>query len=201
MSSSEMTPPMDSPSTSTTTTAETPTTPAAPPVGLRVPLLGVRRPTPGPGPSSIPSTSPTAGDGGVDDPLATSGGIRSSEPVTTTAVKVDKSALKELARDTVLVVSAYVHALLARSDEEREQQLWLAEPSDQKQIGDPLASIADRHAAPGVGSPDAADLIAAGIGVIAYTAKNAAKAWRIRRGRRRLADLDPVTETPAGVAP
>jgi hypothetical protein len=141
-------------------------------------------------------TTPTDVPAGVAvDPIEATGSTRSSDP--TVAVKIDKNSIAEIARNAVLVASKFVHDALSRTDEEREQDVWIAEPKDQSQIGDPLASVAARHGAPASAvNPDVADLIAAGIGLVAYLAKNAAKAWTIRRGRRRLAAVDPITEHP-----
>lgn len=177
----------DSPSNTTTSPAGEPASPAP----LTVPPLRVSSPTP----STATGTDLPTGGGSVD-PLdaAATGNTRSSEPV---AVKVDKSSISEIARNAVLVASKFVHDRLARTEEERAADVWIAEQRDQAQIGDPLASIAARHGAPASAvSPDVAELIAAGIGLVAYFAKNAAKAWEIRRGRRRLAAVDPINENP-----
>lgn len=189
MTNSATTPPAASPSSTTTTT---PVNPPAASQPLKVPPLRVSSPTPS---TATPTDVP---GGAAADPLdnAATGSTRSSEPATT-AVKVDKNALTDIARNAVLVLSKFVHDVLARTEEEQAADVWIAEPRDQSQIGDPLASIATRHGAPATAaSPDVAELVAAGIGLVAYLTKNAAKAWQIRRGRRKVAAVDPINEHP-----
>lgn len=188
MNLSAKTTPAGSPSSTPTTTPVNPPAEQASRPPLTAPPLRVSSPTPS-------MTTTDLGSAAALDPLDT-GSTRSSEPPAA-AVKVDKSALVEIARNAVLVASKFVHDMLARTDEEREQDVWIAEPKDQSQIGDPLAGIAARHGAPaGAASPDVAELVAAGIGLVAYLTKNAAKAWQIRRGRRKLAGADPINEHP-----
>jgi hypothetical protein len=175
-------------SDTTATDSSSSSTPVSPdPQQVKAPPLRVRQPM-FRSPRATPSTSPSA-DGSetssVADPIDTeSGPTRSSD--SGAAVQVDKTALAEIARKFVLTASFYVHNLLARTAEEEEADLWIATSRDQAQIGDPIAKIGVRHGGPDGASADTADLIAAGLGLAAYIARNAAKAWEMRRARKKL---------------
>lgn len=173
-----------------------PTTPEtdAPAARVTVPTLRVGRPT-----QSTTTTEPGPEPGYEPDPIEADTNTPSSDA---TAVRVDKAPLREIARGLVLAVSGLIHERLATTDEAKAADLWLAGPDDQAQIGDPLAEIAGRHGVPaGAGSPDTADLIAAGIGLIAYLAKHISTAWALRSRRRHLAGLDKITEPEGTPAP
>ena len=186
--------------TSSETTAagspsSTPTT-AAPASPVTASPLRVR--PPGSSPSSSPTPSPTtasgAGSGTGFDPVdSDSGSTRSSSVPPAGAVKVDTKSLAEVARAAVLTASRYVHAALAKPEDEAEADLWIARDKDQAQIGDPLASVLGRRGlAGGAVNPDVANLIEAGIGLLAYVAYHAGEAWRIRSARRKLARVGPT---------
>jgi post-segregation antitoxin (ccd killing protein) len=164
-------------SLSTTPDSPPPSPPAASPIVA--PPLRVK--------SSTPSTSSPANDSGTGfDPVdhAESGNTRSFDEQ---AVQVNTKSLAEVARGAVLTVSYYVNKALARTDEEQAADLWIARTKDQAQIGDPLAEIVGRKGIAGAVSPDMANLIEAGIGLVAYGIYHASKAWGIRRGLRKLA--------------
>jgi hypothetical protein len=122
--------------------------------------------------------------------LGASGSTRSSDEAK--AVKFDKHAITEIARDLIGTASLYVHGMLARYDAEIEQELWVASDRDEKQMGDPLASIVHRHVGGGSVPVDVADALVAGVGAVAYLLRNARRAWKIRRGLRKLAAVDPL---------
>ena len=187
MTSSETTPPAASPSSSPDQgPAPSPVT-AAP---LRV--RPATRPTSSstgspasPGPSTPSATNRgAAGSTGFDPVDAASGSTRSPKQPGTAAVKIDTKSLIEVARAAVLTASRYVHAALARGEDEAEAELWIARDKDQAQIGDPLATIAGRRGLAGQVSPDVANLIEAGIGLVAYVAFHAGEAFKTRRARR-----------------
>lgn len=175
-------------------------TPAPPPPAPRVtaPSLRVRQPVsraPRPTPSATTENPDDAGEIGADDPVDTAPTPTPSyEPV-----KLDRAALSDIARAFVFSISLFLHSRLAVLPEEQANDLWIASEGDQGQIGDPLGKIAMRHGAPETTSPDAADLIMAGIGLVAYVTRNivAASSFRIRRRRARTVDV-PATqgETP-----
>lgn len=181
------------PTGSPSTPATDPPANRRPRPNLTAPPLRVQSPTP-----STPTTTasrlsdPLDGDGPADT------GTPSSDPASTpAAVKVDRDELHELGRNAVLAASGVVHERLATTDEARAAQVWIADDGDQAQIGHPLADLLARYGVPRTAvNPDVADLIAAGIGVVTYLVKNGLRAWRLHMGRRRLADLDPITEQP-----
>lgn len=185
-------------STETTASLSIPTEPPAspPPAPTRAPGLRVKTPAE-PAFSNLPPSTPSmspSGDSatGSGDPLDSppSGRTPSSDDVK--AIKLDKNAIASIARDAVLTASTYVHAMLARYEQERAEDLWIATSKDQTQIGDPLANIARRHTGEVSAPNDVADLVVTGIGVVAYVARNAARAWTIRRGLRKLRSVDPL---------
>lgn len=110
-------------------------------------------------------------------------------------VKLNKTSLAEITRKAVFVASQYVHTLLARDPEEVAQDVWIANEREQKDMGDPLAGILARNAGKAEVAADLADLVIAGVGLLAYVANHAARAWSIRRGRRKLQLADPIRPT------
>lgn len=166
--------------------------------GPSSPTPGLRVLQPNPSPSS-PTPSPTTGPAdpsGTDyatDPLDTDTSptsTRSSEK----APRLDLAALKDTARAAVAGVSKMVQRFAARTEDELQADVWIASSSEQAQIGDPLAKIAQRHGVPmgAGGSPDVGDLIAAGLGLAGYLARNIITALEIRRARRKLDQAGPT---------
>lgn len=184
-SSEQTTPPAASPSS-------TPPPPRYNPQQLTTPPLRVAPPSSPPIPSS---TNPSADSGAGFDPIdhSESGNTRSSDRADGPVGRFDASAIKDIARGLVLLSSRYVHGTLARTDEQIEQEVWIARNEDQRNIGDPLAKIAQRHGAVDA-APDVVNLIEAGLGALAYVLYHAGKAWNLRRGRKKLDDVDPITE-------
>lgn len=137
----------------------------------------------------IPSTPANPGpDSAIDsDPVDTATGSTPSPSQPAAAVKVDGKSLVEVARAAVLTASRYVHAALANPQDDAEADLWIARDRDQAQIGDPLATVLGRRGLQGQVNPDVANLIEAGIGLLAYVAYHAGEAWRIRRARKNAA--------------
>lgn len=131
----------------------------------------------------------------MSDPLPDAPPATATRSSSSGSIKLDKGSVAEILRQGIYVASGFIHNVLARTEDEQAAGVWLADDGDQKQIGDPLAAVAARHGVPVDGGADVADLIAAGLGAVAYVSKNAAAAWKIRRGRRRLAAADPITET------
>jgi hypothetical protein len=195
MTISEPNTPTDSPSRPPPESNPPTTTP-----GRRTAGVGFRNPNPNPTGTTTRSMSPEPGSpldfDPVDDASADPGSTPSSEP--TTPVKFDTAALAEITRKAVLTGSLYVHQLLARTPEEEAIDLWIASERDQRQIGDPLASIGKRHSGAAAVTPDLADAIAAGIGLVAYLSRNIATAWQMRRARRKLAQLSPGVNHETG---
>lgn len=174
-------------SSSSTTTATRPTTTAPP--------LRVRRPTPTPQPRPLtPSTSDLGGPSvSVSDPIPegltdTRSTAAIDPPVN---VKLSKTSLAEVTRKAVFVASQYVHTLLARTPEEQAEDVWIAVEREQADIGDPVAGVIARHAGAAEVAADLADLIVAGVGLLAYVANHAARAWSIRQARRKFRAANP----------
>lgn len=168
--------------------------------GLRVTGRAASETTSSPIPS--PTTSPgddAAAESWPADPIDHGDGTRSSgrdEPRPT--VKVDRSAVKDIARGMVASVGLFLHRHFAASDAERDSELWIATEADQRQIGDPAASIAARHGIPlGSGGADASDIVAIAIGVAGYLVRNGQQviAARVARRRARKAGV-PAYESP-----
>jgi hypothetical protein len=191
MDSSQITPPTsESPSSPTLLP---PPEPAADP-STAVPPLRVKAP------SSIPSTttpSPQFATSSAPDPV--SSGPTPSSPEAPGPVKLNVTALTELARGAVLTFSLYVHSALARTDAEKAMSVWIADEEDQAQIGDPIATVAQRRgAAAGLVSKDTAALIEAGIGLLAYGVKNVKKVLAARRAVKQAAAMSPAVNHETG---
>lgn len=174
--SSPTTPPSPSPSNPPTVTAP----------GLRIKT----------GPSSFPTPSPTTDQAdnpspysdGEPDPIDNAGIPSPDNADQAVPVKIGKRTLTGLARDIIGGASMYVHGIMARTEAAQQAGVWIADAQDMAQIGDPLAAIAARHGAPATaGSQDTADLIAAGIGLITYLAKNIKTTLALRAAARRAA--------------
>lgn len=182
MRSSQTTNPApDSASNPTTLPEPNPPETPAETTGTTAPPLGVRTPSASQTPSPTTQTPPWDGDSNADP--VDSGSIPSSEPTPpASAVKLDKNSLVEILRGAVLTASLALHNVLARTEFEKAASVWVADESDQAQIGDPLAAIAQRRgAAAGVVSTDSAALIEAGLGLLAYGVKNIKKVLAARR--------------------
>ena len=191
MTSSETTPPADSPSTNPPTPPPSPVTSS--PLRVKTPATAG---SPIPSPTSPAETGSPIGFDPVD---TATGSTPSSDRRAGAAVKLDTKSLVEIARAAVLTASQYVHAALAKPDDEAEADLWIARDEDQAQIGDPLAKIAGRRGLAGQVSPDVANLIETGFGLLAYLAYHVGEQWSIRRARRRAAkQAGELTRTDNG---
>ena len=165
-----------------------PTTVTAP--GIKM-LAGNRRPSRTPStPRNSPAPSASSTDSGPADPLATeppsraATGTRSPGSKPGPVPEFDSAAVKDIARGLLLGATALLHNYLARTEDERAQQVWVADEDDQAAIADPLAKIAGRRGGPAMANPDMADLLTAGFGALGYAVKNGMKALNARKAER-----------------
>jgi hypothetical protein len=168
-----------------------PTAPAAP-AGFRV-LPPTRSPQSGTGsPSALPAPlADPLGSGAISVPTGTPSSADQPAKLT-----LDKRAVKEICRGLVLMLTDAVHTTMARTEEEQQLEVWKSTEDEQRQIGDPLASIAVRHGNGLPGSPDLADLVKLGLGTLGYVARNAREAIQIRKTKRERAKLALTPDLP-----
>lgn len=100
-------------------------------------------------------------------------------------IQLGKELLREILRNAVQTMGEALHLWLTTSALERDMDLYLAEEDDKANIGDPLAEIARRRLGNNLASPDAADMIRAGIGLVAYAQKNVHRKVTIWRAVRK----------------
>jgi len=118
-----------------------------------------------------------------EGPLTT--GTPSSDSPAPVKINLGAELLRQLLRDAVQTMGEALHLWLTTSQIERDMDLYIAEDDDKQHIGDPLASIARRRLGDNFASPDVADLIKAGIGVLAYAQKNVHRKITIWRAVRK----------------
>lgn len=147
-------------------------------------------------PASLPSLDPSEGspspsDEPSDELRAESAGAPTSSRGSSGSA-LSKRALRDAARRAVLMAGSVAHAVLARDAAQQQVGLYLADEDDAENIGDPLASIAQRRGGIGAaGNPDVGDAIAALIGLAMYGAKQFA---RFAEARAYTASAAPATE-------
>lgn len=125
-------------------------------------------------------------DSGTDWPAAdeldempsdeSSAGTRSTGSSTKVANPLNGQGLRDTFRNGVILVSHQANQYLARTEAQRELELYLADDQDAENIGDPLARIVGRREGLGQVSPDTADLMAAMMGLAGYATKQIQKA-------------------------
>ena len=175
-------------------------------------LLPSQLPTPSPPPDGESLTDPEApagsgsGDGWDDESYPESPDDTPSPASTpesdAEAVKVElfrEEELQALARGGVAAAGEKAHDLFATTPGQQHVGLYLTDPTDQAQIGDPLASIAARHqGVAGKVNPDTKDLLSAMVGLFGYATKQINRRTEARAldaGAGRLAgDPQPVPE-------
>lgn len=165
--------------------------------------LGVRQPThsttTGNG-AGFATGSETAADQGPSDPLDTENitPSASSEAAEAVPLKLSSDELRDVFRGLVMAAALGLHRLLARNAIEEELGLWaITDEKEAGKIGDPLSSIAKRHAGGLAFDADTGDLIKAGSAAAGYVAKNAVRAVQIRlalRRARRAGQTEPSQE-------
>lgn len=155
--------------------------------GVRAPILGwTGTPSTSTGSQQQPSPSGVNVDE-LQDPLdsqwdATATPSGSEE---TTNLKLGKRPLREIAKGLALGGSHLIHNVMARTQAEVEQGVWLMKEAEAAEVTNPLVSIAERRI--GVGGEvamDTADLINASLAILGYVIKNGVKAFQLRRATR-----------------
>lgn len=99
-----------------------------------------------------PDDTPSTGSSRVTSPLAGHG-------------------LRDTFRNGIIIAGHQAHTYLAKTQGQIEAGLYLADEDDAAHIGDPLARIAQRREGIGQVSPDAADLMAAMMGLAGFASK------------------------------
>lgn len=172
-----------------------PTPPETPsPTGTRAPLLGFRWTPSSPNTATGNAPGSPAGGAGAElppppaDPLDTdtpswdSGPAPEPEPK---PLNIGKRPLGEIIRGGLLGVSEALHRYLARTEAERNAELWIMTEPEAGQIATPLANVAQRYAGmAGAVDPNANDLLAAGLAAASYLIKHTVRTYRIRRNAR-----------------
>lgn len=150
-------------------------------------------------PASSPETSSSAA--AVDEPdsvtdewpdeLLNPSPDDTSSPASSSEKKVPNplvgNALRDTFRSGVIIASAQAHNYLARTQAQREAQLYLANDQDAASIGDPLSRIAARREGLGKVNPDTADLMAAMMGLAGYASRQIQLTASIRAYEQRAA--------------
>lgn len=172
------------------------------------PRLGVRPPRSRAGhktqstPPSNPGTAGSpAGSGPPRDPIPDhpATGTRSpgsSSPASSSTppgapVGFDRAAIRETTRGLLHALTLALHSYLAQTEAEKADRVWIADDEDKTAIADPLASMAARRGGPTLANPDAADMLTAAFGVVAYGVKHGMRAWSARKGRKKLTAAVP----------
>jgi hypothetical protein len=120
---------------------------------------------------SSPLASPSDhGDGSPDSASR----ARSTDPARVLSPAARLRVFKGIARDAIETVGQHANALLVRNPADRELGVWLPDAEDAKEIGEPLAGIANRRIPKGTAAdnPDAADLFRLGVGLVGYVLKS-----------------------------
>jgi hypothetical protein len=141
-------------------------------------------------PESLPGTSaelgPDSGSEWPPDELSESPADTRSTASRRGSNPLVGEGLRDMFRNGVIIASHQAHTYLGRRTEgQAEVQLYLADQEDSERIGDPLARIAARRDGVGEMSPDAADLMAAFMGLAGFASK------QIQAGRDRVQDRRP----------
>jgi hypothetical protein len=185
--------------TSSPTTPPTPESSSSPTFisPITAPGLRMKRPSPDSNPTPSAEANQAPPPPPLPDPIDTRSGDKPASPILT-ALAGGTSPWRKLTRGAVAAGSAFVHDRIAVSETEIREAHWVATSSEQAQIGDPLASILERHGVPTGDNQDMNDLIAAGLGLVGYLMKNIAKTVmarlaerRARRNAQPIVDADP----------
>jgi hypothetical protein len=112
-------------------------------------------------------------------------------------LKVASDEARQMAHNGVFLASVRVQAMLARSQEQIDLGMYVADEQDQEQIGTPLADIAARRAGVSSDNPDVNDAISALIGVANYVVKQVQLSAVARRMHR---EATPPQIIPGEVA-
>ncbi len=144
--------------------------------------------------ATAPAPSPASALGAdrqaPDDPLITNTPSASDPGAAADDVsplKLKQKPLGEVIRGLVIAGSHLVAGVLARTEQERLEGVWIITDEDEAgAIADPLAKVANRHAGGALVNADANDLIAAGIAVAGYVISNGIKSFQYRRAALRM---------------
>lgn len=117
------------------------------------------------------------------DPLEQSDAPPTSSKASSVSA-TSKRAVRDAARQAVLMAGGVAHQVLARDEAARTVDLYLADEADAEAIGDPVANMVNRRGGIGAaGNPDLADAIAALIGLALYVIKQLTR-WAIAKDLR-----------------
>ena len=144
---------------------------------------------------SQPEASPSAGDESPD-PSEQSDAPRTSSTGSSGADLGSKQLLAEGFRNAVLALGTIAHRFRARDEIAREHGQYLVAAEEAEAIGDPVASIVQRHGGIGAaGNPDLTDAFAVLLGLAVYALRqldlaSMIAAARANRARARAHDVD-----------
>lgn len=167
--------------------------PSDPPAPRPRGALTFRQPTPESttGPTTLPDDltepSPSPSDELPGEPSEPSAAPRTSSRASSADVATN-GALRDAIRAGIIGAGHGIHTVLARDEAARTVGLYLTDEGDAEAIGDPLASIAQRHGGIGAsGNPDLGDAISALIGLATYAFKQIQRWAAAREYRQALA--------------
>lgn len=108
-----------------------------------------------------------------------------------------KRALRDAVRAGVMITGSLANEFLARDQATATVGLYRTDEQDAEAIGDPIASIVNRHGGIGTaGNPDLADAIAALIGLALYARKQLSL-WLTAKEHRRFLAAGGTQDAPA----
>lgn len=133
----------------------------------------------------------------LDEPLS---GPPGSSPASGPDLPVaSRRALERSIREGLKGAGHFANLSLTATDDEQLYGVYLLDEDDQKDLAAPLASLAARHATPGVLNPDLADALAALVALAVYASKQLGKLRELRRQRTAgPAPYVDVDHTPPG---
>lgn len=158
------------------------------------PLIPHPSPEPTPAPAEDAGPSPS-GDPWTDQPDLSSDADRTSSPGSSADVspaearrllKLGEASAQATARTGVLIAGGMAHRIAAKTEDQQAVGLYLTDEEDAANIGNPVGSIVARRG--GVAgkalSPDAADAVAAAMGLANYVSKQIALVMQLAQQNR-----------------